>query len=123
MEDTKEASLEGIGNNALNKARAVVESVVESQEILKVLIESKSQGKSIAIASDRLGEGFVITAVEDILLVDGETIIRFKPYDITGFMLPTNKLSLSQISAVCAFRSEFENPVLKNLDKAKNWFY
>jgi hypothetical protein len=105
------------------KEKVVVESQLGTGEMLKVLIASKEENKSIGISSPRIGEGFFITAVEDIILVEGETIILFKPFDVTGFILPTNKLRLVDINAVCPLSSEFQNPVLKNFDKNKTWYF
>ena len=109
--------------NQLSQKENVFESTSSSSEILRILISSKEEAKSIAISSERLGPGFLITAVEDIILVEGETIILFKPFDVTGFILPTNKLRLADIAAVCPLNSEFENPVLKNFDKNKTWYF
>jgi hypothetical protein len=95
----------------------------ESQEILKIIVSGKEQGNTIGISSPLLGEGFFITAVENIILEDGETTILFKPFDVTGFMLPTNKLRLAEIEAACPLISEFQNPVLRSLDKDKSWFF
>lgn len=94
-----------------------------SSEILKIIIESKENGNTIGISSPLLGEGFFITAVEDIILEDGETIILVKPFDVTGFLLPTNHLTLGDIDAACPLISTFKNPVLRNLDKERNWFF
>lgn len=99
------------------------ESTCTSSEILRILISSKEESKSIAVSSPRIGEGFFITAVDDIILEEGETMILFKPFDATGFILPTNKLHLAEIAAVCPLKSEFENPVLKNFDKSKTWYF
>jgi hypothetical protein len=101
----------------------ILSLVRDPQEILKVIIASKENGNTVGIRSPEFGEGFFITAVEDIILEEGETAILFKPFDVTGFILPTNKLNLHQIEAACALISEFENPVLKNINKDKSWFF
>jgi hypothetical protein len=101
----------------------ILESSSETQEMLKILLESKETGKAIGICSPLTGEGFVITVVEDIILDEAETTITIKPYDVTGFMLPVYKIQLSQITAVCPLKSNFGNPLLKNLDKGKSWFF
>jgi hypothetical protein len=93
------------------------------QEILKILINSKENGNTIGLCSSVLGEGFFITAVEDIILQDGETIIVIKPFDVTGFVLPTNTLKLASIEAACPLISEYQNPILKNFEKDKSWFF
>lgn len=111
------------GSGDLTLGEKTIEKTHESQEILKILMESKEAGKAVGISSPLMGEGFFTTAVEDIILVEGETIISLVPFDSTGFMLPVNKLTLSQITAVCPFRSKFKNPILKNLDRGRNWFF
>jgi hypothetical protein len=102
----------------------ILDLATSKDEILKILMTSKENGNTIGIKSDPLGDGFVMTAVDDILLEDGgETIIILKRFDITGFMLPTNMLPLQSIKAACPLMSEFKNPVLKNLDKSRSWFF
>jgi hypothetical protein len=101
----------------------VFDSTTETQEILRILLESKESGKSIGICSPLTGDGFVITAVEDIILEEGETTIIIKPYDVTGFMLPVYKIRLTDINAACPLKSQFGNPLLKNLQKDKSWFF
>lgn len=110
------------GSN-LKLGEKTIEKTYESHEVLKILVKSKESGNAVGISSPLMGEGFFTTAVEDIMLVDGETIISLVPFDSTGFMLPATKLKLSEIAAVCPFRSKFKNPILKNFDKGKNWFF
>jgi hypothetical protein len=94
-----------------------------AHDVLKILVASKENGNTVGIRSASLGEGFLITAVEDIILEDGETYICLKPFDITGFILPTNRLKLTEIEAACPLISEFQNPVLRNFEKEKKWFF
>ncbi len=115
--------LRPLSGGDLKLTEETIEKTYESQEILKILIESKETGKAVGISSPLMGEGFFTTAVEDIILVEGETIISLTPYDSTGFMLPQSKLKLGQITAVCPFRSKFKNPILKNLNRGKSWFF
>lgn len=104
-------------------AEELLDAVKESNEIVSIVTKSKEEGKSIAISSPLLGEHFVITAVEDITTENGETIIQLKPFDSTGYLLPCNRIPLSAISAVCAFKSSFKNPVLKNFDRRRTWYF
>jgi hypothetical protein len=108
---------------ALSVDEKVFDLAEGEQEILKILINSKEVGNTVGVSSISLGAGFVITAVDDIILEDGETIILLKPFDVTGFVLPTNRLKLQEITAACRLTSEYQNPVLKNFDKTKNWFF
>lgn len=98
-------------------------SATDKAEILRVLMGSKENGTSIGVQSPALGDGFIVTAVEDIILDEAETTIVFKPFDATGFTLPTNKLPLADIHSACPLASEFPNPVLRNIEKDKSWFF
>lgn len=109
--------------NFYNWDEQILNLAKSSTDILKLIFESKENGTTVGISSPLLGQGFFITAVEDIILSDGETTILLKPFDVTGFLLPTNKLTLADIEAACPLISTFENPVLKNLEKEKNWFF
>ena len=80
----------------LRLGERVIDTAREIHMILDILMESKQGGNCVAISSSLTGEGFVITAVEDIILVDGATIICLKPYDVTGFMLPVSKIKFSR---------------------------
>ncbi len=106
----------------LRLGEKVIETAREIHMIFNILMESKQGGNCVAISSSLTGEGFIITAVDDIVFLDGCTVICLKPYDVTGFMLPVNKIKLTQIKAACLMKSAFVNPILKNLTKGKNWF-
>lgn len=91
------------------------EFVTDPQQILEVLSQSKSNGTAVALTSPVMGAGYFITAVQDIFLgeADGDVLIVLKPYDITGYIFPRNKLYLWEIKSVCPFKSAFENPYFK----------
>ena len=82
------------------------------KSLLKALGESRRRGTTIGIYSDVLGEGMFMTAVEDIYEDTNEIIIVLKRYDLSGSILQRNTLSLSEIRAVCAFDTQYKNPVL-----------
>ncbi len=114
---------EVIKGTDLRLGEKVIETAREIHTIFNILMESKQGGNCIAISSLLTGDGFIITAVDDIIFLDGATVICLKPYDVTGFMLPVCKIRLSQIKAACPMKSKFINPVLRNLTKGKNWFF
>lgn len=89
-----------------------MELVTEPGRMLDVLSESKAQGTAVGIFAPVLGQEIFVTAVEDIL-VDEEITVVLKNYDITGYILETNKLKLAEIKSVCPFKSPFENPYMK----------
>jgi hypothetical protein len=95
------------------------ELVSDPGEILNVLTESKTHGTAVGINAPVLGKEIVITAVEDILIDESVTVV-LKNYDITGYMLETNKLKLGDIRSVCPFKSSFENPFMKTLKHSKS---
>ena len=101
----------------------LLEAVKESSAILLIVTKSKEEGKSIAISSPLLGEHFVVTAVEDIITENGETIVQLKPFDSAGYLLPHYRLRISDILAVCPFKSSFKNPILKNFDRPRTWYF
>lgn len=91
------------------------EFIIDPDKILRVLTDSKDHKTAIAIACDRLGPDYYITAVDNIFLGEngGEIVVVLKPYDITGYIFVTHKVLLSDIKAVSPFKSKFENPYMK----------
>jgi hypothetical protein len=94
-----------------------------SKEILKVLSESKEEGKSVGILSPRLGPSILVTAVEEILQERDRTTIVFKQYDHTGYILPRYKIDIQDILSVYPFKSQFKNPFLDNFIKDRTGLY
>ena len=95
-----------------------MELVSEPGEMLNILSESKNGGTAVGVVAPVLGSDIHVTAVEDIVVGDDITIV-LKNYDITGYMLGTNKLKLGDITSVCPFKSAFENPYMKTLKQGK----
>jgi hypothetical protein len=95
------------------------EFIKAPNEILKALLASKESGTTIGIKASVLGRGMFVTAVEDILIGDGNenTKIVLKGYDFTGHILETNVIALTDIEGVCTFDSKFGNPILKTINK------
>ena len=96
-----------------------MELVSDSGDMLNILFESKEHGIAVGIKAPTLGDGIYVTAVDDIIL-DQDIIIVLKSYDITGYMLETNKLKLGEIRSVFPFKSAFENPYMKNISHSKS---
>jgi hypothetical protein len=94
-----------------------LELVTDPGEMLNILTESKTRGTAVGIsAPEILGGEIYVTAVEDIVIGDDITVV-LKNYDITGYMLETNKLKLGEIKSVCPFKSTFENPYMRTTIK------
>lgn len=92
-------------------------------EILKALLNSKEEGTSIGLRASAIGEETIVTSVEDIIFQENETIIVLKPYDATGYFLPSRTIKLRDIEGVFPFSTPFENPFLNNMQKDKTWFF
>ena len=96
-----------------------MELVSEPGEMLNILAESKANGTAVGVSSLVLGNEIYVTAVEDIVIGEDITIV-LKNYDITGYMLETNKLKLGEIRSVCPFKSAFENPYMRTIKHGKS---
>jgi len=101
----------------------VVDVLTTPKSILNALQDSQVNQSTIGINSPLLGSGTFLTCVTDIIVLDdvaASPTIVLMSYDVTGYFLPTNILKLEEISSVCPFISKFENPFVKNFEKAKN---
>ena len=106
--DETEANL----NNVMR--RFSLELVTDPGAMLNILSESKENGTAVGIFAPVLGQEIFITAVEEILIDEDITVV-LKNYDITGYMLETNKVKFGEIRSVCPFKSPFENPYMKTI--------
>ena len=94
------------------------EFITHPDEIINEILKSKKDGNIVGIVSPVLGTGMYLTAVEDFILTDiGEPLVILKMYDMSGYLFPTNRISLHGIKAVCPFKSKFENPYLPKMDR------
>lgn len=84
-------------------------------EMIETLIESQQNNTVVGISAPVLGNGVFLTSVDNIQPSGPDYIITLKGYDVTGYILERNKIRLSDIRAVCPFRSKFNNPYLKEL--------
>jgi hypothetical protein len=91
--------------------------------ILKNLMQSKEKGNAVGLNVPSLSAGMIITAVDDVVLAAGEVIVTLKQYDMSGYMLPHNRINLNDIESLYPFTSSFKNPFLENLDREKTWFF
>ena len=96
--------------NRFNNAENLIS---EPTKIFKALLDSKEKGTVIGITSPILGKTMCLTCIEDLILSnEGELIVVLKSYDINGYILPSNKISLSHIESVYPFTSMFQNPFI-----------
>jgi hypothetical protein len=91
----------------MQKRKPELEFLTGREAILEVLDHSQQHGNVIGICSPALGPGIFITTVDHVVL-NYETIVYLKPYDVNGFKLEKNALKLTEIASVCAFRSHYE---------------
>ena len=94
------------------------EFVSDPGEMLHILADSKANGTAVGVNAPVLGNEICVTAVEDII-IDKDVTVVLKNYDITGYMLETNKLKLAEITSVCPFKSPFGNPYMRTLSHSK----
>jgi hypothetical protein len=100
----------------------VVDVLTTPKEMLNALQDSKANHSTVGINSPMLGSGTFLTCVTDIIVLDdlaASPTIVLVSYDVTGYFLPTNILKLEDISSVCPFISKFNNPFVKNFERAK----
>lgn len=115
-----------IGNKEAGKRKVDYSDwnfVSTKAEMLGILVNSKQHGSAVGIIAPAFGDDICITAVEDIILEDGKTIIILKQYDRSGYMLASSKIALEDVASVCPFSSEFRNPYLDNFEKDRTWFF
>lgn len=93
--------------------------VSDPGEMLTILTESKQSGTAVGISAPSLGKEIYVTAVEDIV-IDKDITIVLKSYDITGYILETNKLKIGDIKSVYPFKSPFENPYMRSMKHGKS---
>lgn len=92
--------------------------LTDPDAILSALKASKENQSVIGICSPVIGDGIFLTSVEHIIsendILEGcETIIVLKRYDIHGYFMEKNTLTLNDIERVCPLKMEFKNPFLK----------
>jgi hypothetical protein len=91
----------------MEKNRPELEFTTSTNDILRILLDSKDRGNVIGIGSPALGAGIFMTAVDEVI-EDYEIVICLKPYDINGKRLEKNILKLTDITTACAFRSQYD---------------
>lgn len=95
-----------------------MELVTDPGRMLEILAESKTNGTAVGIYAPVVSRELFVTAVEDIIIDEDVTIV-LKNYDITGYMLETNKVKFDDIRSVCPFTSPFRNPYMRTLKQSK----
>ena len=89
--------------------------LTDKTSILSELTSSKIYQTCVGLSSKKLGTGMFITVVEQIIIDENSTTIVLKQYDATGYLLPTNKLELDDITSLFPFKSKFNNPYLEHI--------
>jgi hypothetical protein len=88
--------------------------LLDRDSIFKQILDSTATGNLVGITSEKLGTGMFLTSVEQVIMEDeGEVIVVLKPYDATGYIFPTNRLHLSDITSLFPFKTKFQNPYIE----------
>jgi hypothetical protein len=91
-----------------------------TDEIVKELHASKSNGNVIGITALSLGPAMIMTAVEDIIDVRNDKVIVLKDTDLLGIKLAETEILLSEIVWVYPFKTLFDDPFHVQLRERKN---
>lgn len=96
----------------------LIDIVTDPENMLLELLSSKEGQTVIGINAPVIGQGTYLTCVDDIIIGDEEDIqIVLKGFDVTGYFLEKNLLTIGEIRSVIPFKSAFENPFLKEMQK------
>lgn len=95
----------------------IIDVITIKQEIYHALLESEDNQSIIGISSRDLGPGMFMTSVKEIVDEGDEVLIVLNSFDVTGYFLEKNKISLSNISSVLPFKAVFSNPFLKEIEE------
>jgi hypothetical protein len=88
--------------------------VFSAGEVLNIIVESHKRNTEIGIRAPAVFDGVLVTGIENIILNDeSDPIILLRKYDSNGKFLERDKIKLSEIECVYAFKSSFKNPFLK----------
>jgi hypothetical protein len=99
--------------------KLILDILTSREAMLKALVESRTLNSIIGIHSKEVGEGTYLTSVKDILFTDDDAdpVIVLENYDSTGYFFEKNVVPLSAIQSVIPFKSVFQNPFLKEIEK------
>jgi hypothetical protein len=89
-----------------------LEFIKSRKAILKEINACKISGSALGITCSILGDGMFLTGIEDVYNNGVDYVIILKPYDMSGYCLNRNHLSLNEIRSVCPFKTLYRNPLL-----------
>jgi hypothetical protein len=81
-----------------------------TEEILKILSDSKANGNVIGINALSFGPTIAMTAVDDIVDVKNDKIVLLKEIDLLGIKLSESEILLSEIVSVCPLKTKYNDP-------------
>jgi hypothetical protein len=104
--------LTAITKKASDNGKSALTFVKTNPEISELLIESQTTGTLIGVYSPMLGEGMFLTRVESICMenTQNKKIVVLNRYDMSGHILATTRVALSDIRTVCPFNQIYKNP-------------
>jgi hypothetical protein len=93
--------------------------ITDQSQILKCLTESLHRGTVVGITSQSAGHTMFLTAVENIFnsAVNGEKMISFKKFDISGAMHDKHCLPLKDIDRVQSYQALYKDSIRKAFRK------
>jgi len=87
-----------------------LEWVTNTEEILKILLDSKVNGNVVGITALSFGPTIAMTAVDDIIDVKNDKIVLLKENDLLGIRLTESEILLSEIVRVCPLKTKYNDP-------------
>jgi hypothetical protein len=91
-------------------------------EILFTLYEAKTERRVIGIYSTALSDQPCLTSVVNLNYDEDSdnVIVTLIGYDVNGHFYERDRINLEAIHSVVLFKSEFDNPFLRNLTNREN---
>lgn len=86
------------------------EGTTSTEEILKILWESKENGTVVGITALSLGPAAIMTAIEEIIDIKNDKIVVLKEPDLLGIRLSESEILLSEIVHACPLRTKYDDP-------------
>ena len=94
-----------------------IDVITCKEEIYHALLESEDNQSIIGISSGDLGPGMFMTSVKEIVDEGDDVLIVLNSFDVTGYFLEKNRISLNNISSVLPFKAVFSNPFLREIEE------
>jgi hypothetical protein len=84
--------------------------VQHRNEIMKELDFCQKKGSLVGVYSRKMGQGLFLVGVQEIIYGIKSEFIIFYPFDMGGYKLTTNAVSLEDIEKIIPFNNRFVMP-------------